>query len=234
MYKRYGIDEQPVTPLNICGLNPDGYLTVPERVVPFNWMGSLDRCGESFNVLKKAIKNNNDTAVGLYAEVAATPAKVEISGLWFENMKAIAGLHIKLELTDIYGDIIEAMPDYANIDLGKEPCGCKMPCQQGCGTEGIDTFAKYRFDTSGSNGTVGRGDSAILRLTIIEEPEKGLLAACPMSNLPMFRGGLIYRSFCNQRNIIEQDGKDFSCLDGATTLGIAKWEASDRKEEIGE
>lgn len=235
MFKRYGIYEAPVTPNNVCGLNPDGYLVIPERVVPFNWMGNMETCGESFEELKKAIKDNGETAINLFAEIAATPAKVEVTGFWFENMKPIKGLHIKLELTDIYGDVIEALPDYANIDLGEDPKGdCIDPCLKNCGETGIDTFVKYRTDTSKNKSLIGRGNSAILKLTIIEEPTKGLLSECPVGVLPMFRGGLLYKSFCNVRNIVSQDDEDFTHLDGATTAGMAKWKASDRKTEVGE
>ena len=231
-FHRYGLHDEPVTPDNICGLMPDGYLELPDRVVPFNWMGDIDLCGDEYKKLKKAIADNGNTAVGLYSEIAATPSKVEVVGLWFENMKAVKGLKVKLELYDMCGNIIEALP-FEMLDLGIEPCCPPDDCSNGCPTGGNDTFCKYNLDTIGVLGLIGRGNSAILRLTIVEEPVSGLIGDdCNNPCLPMFSGGLIYKSYCNMRGIVSADGVNYECLDGAPDEIVKCFDESKRKEDI--
>ena len=232
-FYRYGLCDKPVTPENICDLQPDGYQVLPDRVVPFNWMGDINPCGEDYAKLKNAIKENDGTAVGLFAEIAATPQKVEVSGVWLENMKAVEGLKVKIELYDMCGNMIEDI-GFSNIDLGMAACCDNDGCDNGCGVATVGTFCRYNLDTSGSNGLIGQGDSAILRLTVIEEPVDGLLGDgdCGKLNLPMLQGGLIYKSYCNQRNLLSVDGKDFSCLDAPTKEITECWESSDRKKEV--
>ena len=219
--------------MNICGLNPDGYLEVPERIVPFTWMGNIDPCSSDYDNLKEAIKKNGDTAIGLFAEIAATPQKVELGAVWFENMRPVEGLHIKLELIDMNGDVIEVIEGADDIDLGIDPCGEDDSCKDGCKSGGTSTYFKFRFDRSGSKGNIGRGESAILRLTIIDEPADGLFGTdCYSAKLPLFTGGLSYRSFCTMRSIVSMDNEDFTCLDGATDDVLSAWSQSSRIDEV--
>ena len=77
-YHRYGRAGQFATPQNIHEINPDGYLDVPVRAVPWEWFGCIDKCGKQYEDLAAKIKSNGDTAVGLFWEVAVTPNKVEL------------------------------------------------------------------------------------------------------------------------------------------------------------
>ncbi len=227
-YHRYGRQGQPAAPANIHEIEPDGYLEVPVRTVPWEWFGCIDKCGKQYKDLQNMIANNGDTAVGLFFEVAVTPNKVELDHIWWESMTAVPGLKISLTAHDLYGEELWKVDE---IDLSEDPKGGAAGCSN-C-AKGEDTFCKHRFDNSEDKMLMGRCNAAIVRITILEEPEGGLLGSdCNQMPTVMFRGGLGYRSFCNQRNIVHDDcAGDLSCLDHCND--VDKWNDSKRKKELG-
>ena len=227
-HHRYGRAGQFATPQNIHEINPDGYLDVPVRGVPWEWLGCIDKCGKQYEDLKASVVANGGTAVGMFWEVAVTPNKVELDHIWWELMVATPGLKIGLTVHDLNG---AAIHDVGEICFDDDPAGACVGCN-GC-PGGVDTFGKYRFDNSGGNLLMGRCNAAVVRITILEEPEGGLLG-CDCANMPkvMFRGGLGYRSFCNLRDIVHDDCVgDLSCLDQCPKSEA--WDEGSRKEELG-
>lgn len=221
-YNRYG-NGNPVTPHNIHMVEPDGYLTIPKRVCPFDWFGSQEKLTcTAYDCLKQAISDNGGTSVGLFWEVAVTPQKSELNGLWFQNLNCIGGLVVTMSMHDINGEPISAFPlgsSSIDVDLGIDP-------------EKNDTFNKFTFSNDDDLLLVGRGNSAILRITIKQEPENGLLGSdCSDSPSIRFEGGLIYTSFCNRPVIHDDQLGDISSLD--ITSNFDEWNDSDRKAEIG-
>ena len=226
-YHRYGRKDQFATPNNIYEINPDGYDPVPVRPVGWEWFGCIDPCGKQYDDLKAKIHANGDTAVGMFWEVAVTPNKVELDHIWWELMVATPGLKISLTVHDLYGEEIHKIDE---IDFSDDPKGGGVGCA-GC-SKGIDTFGKFRFDNSEDKLLMGRCNAGVVRITILEEPDGGLLGSdCSSMPTVMFRGGLGYRSFCNLRDIIHDDcAGDLSCLDKCADS--ERWDGSARKKEL--
>lgn len=212
-YHRFNVAGETVNKDNLHLQRPDPYRSTSTNWIGFEWLGCIDKCGTHYTQLQQMIDENGGTAVGLKFELAATPNRVELEAIWWENMVSVPGLTVALSVVDIDGAEFAPLP-IGDIDLGSDPNASSMSDCCDCGP-GDDTFDKYRFDRTGNAMKVGRCNTAKLILEIKSEPDGGLLGSnCTCSPTVLFRGGFGFEGFCIERGIESYCGMNFSCLDG--------------------